>query len=675
MQQNRGIGDTTDLPKAGFVQAMILAPASPAVRLSLALTGHRESNAAFAANRSRIVAQLDRIFRQIDAIAVESADQLGMLAPVRLHSLLADGTDQIGLALGEQLGWERVAPLPAGRKLNLAINSQPASADDARMLLTGSMPADPKTATAAAAIRHWYDRCRLFELADSDEALTVQYIDSLENPADREAAHHFSATLSAQVALAGRIMIEQSDFMIAVWDGRSANLVGGTGHTISAALDRGCPVLRIDPADPAAWHILHAPESLAALPPSEDREAALAELVRRALRPGEGGALRSGAESLAAEAWHEHSSRLWTGYRRIEAIFGGGGQPFRSLVTQFESPDQIAAGSGRSVLAAAADLPGGDPDLPPRIEAEVMRRFAWADGISARLSDAYRGGMTLSFVFSVMAIISGISYEPFAGPEYKWLFATGEFLLLAAILGIIWLGGSERWHKRWFETRRVAEYFRHAPILLLLGVARPAGRWPKGTDTSWPEYYARHALRGLGLPQVALTREYLRRAASSLLDAHVIAQRDYHRVKAKRLNTVHRRLDKLSERLFQAAIVSVSLYLSCAAAEALGLVSGDVLRKLGKYTSFFGVVFPTLGAGLAGLRYFGDFERFAAISEVTAEKLDSVHTRIVLLLSAPDHALSYAQLSELAHAADDIVVSEIENWQAVFGGKHISVPV
>jgi hypothetical protein len=645
---------------------MTLAPTSPPIRLSLALTGHREGNATFAANRAAIVAQLDVIFSQIAASAVDSADQLGALAPIRLHSLVADGTDQIGLILGEQLGWELVAPLPAGRELNLAINAQPTSAEDARVLLAGGVPADPKLATAAGAIRHWYGRCRLFELADCDEALTEQFIDSLDNPTDREAAHRFSATLSAQVALAGRTMIEQSDFMIAVWDGRSANLIGGTGHTIAAALDRGCPVLR---------HILHAPESLAALPPSEDREAALDDLVRRALRPGEGGTLRSGAENLAAEAWHEHSSRLWTGYRRIEAMFGGDGRPFRSLVTHYESPEEIAVGSGRAVLAAAANLPGGDAELPQRIEAEVMRRFAWADGISARLSDAYRGGMTLSFVFSVMAIISGISYEPFAGAEYKWLFATGEFLLLASILGIIWLGGRERWHKRWFETRRVAEYFRHAPILLLLGVARPAGRWPKGTDTSWPEYYARHALRGLGLPQVAVTREYLRRAASSLLDAHVTAQRDYHRIKAKRLNTVHHRLDKVSERLFQAAIVSVSLYLTCAATAALGILPHEIVSKVGKYTSFFGVVFPTLGAGLAGIRYFGDFERFAAISQVTAEKLDSVHTRIELLLSAPDHALTYSQLSELAHAADDIVVSEIENWQAVFGGKHITVPV
>ena len=75
------------------------------------------------------------------------------------------------------------------------------------------------------------------------------------------------------------------------------------------------------------------------------------------------------------------------------------------------------------------------------------------------------------------------------------------------------------------------------------------------------------------------------------------------------------------------------------------------------------------------MRYFGDFERFAAISEITAEKLDGAHKRIQLLLRAPDDRLDYGAVSELAHAIDDIVIEEIENWQAVFGGKHISVPV
>jgi hypothetical protein len=86
------------------------------------------------------------------------------------------------------------------------------------------------------------------------------------------------------------------------------------------------------------------------------------------------------------------------------------------------------------------------------------------------------------------------------------------------------------------------------------------------------------------------------------------------------------------------------------------------------------VLLPTFGGAVAGVRYFGDFERFAAISEVTAKKLDSVHGRIALLLAAPDAAIDYGLVADLAHAADDIVVSEIENWQAVFGSKNITVP-
>ncbi len=78
---------------------------------------------------------------------------------------------------------------------------------------------------------------------------------------------------------------------------------------------------------------------------------------------------------------------------------------------------------------------------------------------------------------------------------------------------------------------------------------------------------------------------------------------------------------------------------------------------------------------MAGIHYFGDFERFAAISEITAQKLGDVETRIEMLLAAHDSDISYARVSSLAHRIDDIVVDEIENWQSVFGGKHITVPV
>jgi hypothetical protein len=221
----------------------------------------------------------------------------------------------------------------------------------------------------------------------------------------------------------------------------------------------------------------------------------------------------------------------------------------------------------------------------------------------------------------------------------------------------------------------VAEYFRHAPLMMILGAARPAGRWPHGADASWPEFYARQVLRDVGLPHMAITQDYLRGVLTGPLNEHVCSQRDYHFGKARRLSTVHHKLDGLSESLFQLAVLTVTAYLVMRGFEAGGMIKVSIVEYLSKYFTVLGVMFPTFGAGIAGVRYFGDFERFGEISEVTAEKLDHISRRIDILASAPAGAIGYGDVAELAHATDDVVVAEIESWQAVFGGKQIAVPV
>jgi len=236
-------------------------------------------------------------------------------------------------------------------------------------------------------------------------------------------------------------------------------------------------------------------------------------------------------------------------------------------------------------------------------------------------------------------------------------------------------GQRRRWHTRWFETRRVAEYARHAPIILLLGVVRAPNRWPKGAETSWPEWYARRSLREAGLPRVKITKAYLREILRNLLDHHVVQQRDYHIFKARRLAAAHRNLDRLSEILFTLAVISVSLYLVLKLGGALHWWSKDYAETSSYLFTFLGVALPTFGGAIAGIRYFGDFERFSSISDVTSEKLTTIHTRMTQLLDSPESALDYGQVADLAREVDGVVVGEIESWQAVFAGKHVAVPV
>ncbi len=664
-----------------MTSALSASPPAPHVRLALGVTGHRAGHAGFAENESRIAAVLNGLLDQLEAAVATAADPSGHMqfGPVRLHTLLADGADRMASQMALERGYELVAPLPFGRRLNRTINSLTTDPAEARRLLAGEDALDPQIQAHAAAIRDLSDRARVFQLADADQRITALFLAKLDAPDDQAKAQLFAAECSRRVALAGRILIEQSDLLIAVWDGKSTASVGGTGHTIATALELGVPVIWIDPASPEGWQLYLAPEGLIAQSRQTDparREGALIALAHAALRPGtELG--QSGFAALDAEKWRPRSNRLAHTYRRVEALFGGGGRRygFRSLTQRYESADEIAAGSAAAFLSHAASLPGADKAHVDTLASEVLRRFAWSDGISARLSDAYRGGMTVNFILSSMAIFAGISYLPMVGIEQKWLFAGAELLLLMGVLTITAIGQRRGFHARWFATRRLAEYLRHAPLLLIIGAARPAGRWPHGADSNWPEFYARQVLRGVGLPRMVIGADYLHGVLTGPLADHVRSQRDYHFGKAERLTTVHHNLDHLSERLFQFAVASVTVYLMLNGFEAAGWVSEAMVSKLSKYFTVLGVMFPTFGAGIAGVRYFGDFERFGEISKVTATKLDAISRRINLLAQAPAGALNYGEVAELVHATDDVVVAEIESWQAVFAGKHITVPV
>lgn len=659
-------------------------PLPPKVRFNIGVTGHRASHQNYAANAEQLTSMLAEIFDQIDQALSHATLLLGpkSLAPTRLHTLMVDGTDQDAAEMALTRNWELISPLPFGTALNVAINALPTNGADARALLSSQPAQDADTQKRANAILALTGKAKTFELADQDDAIAGLYLAKLDAPEDFDKAQAFALESATRAALAGRILIEQSDLIIGIWDGQSTASLGGTGHTIATALDIGAPVIWINPERANEWRILHAPESLAVMQSdarTRDREAELQAIVRDVIYPQDTPIDQSdahqGLSALLDGRWYERSSRLTHGYRRIEALFGGGGRPFRSIAQTYEKPAEIGSGSGAKILDTARSLPGADPALADRIEQQAMQNFAWADGISARLSDHYRGGMVVNFLLSGLAIVGGVAYLPLVPADQKWGFALFEFLLLIAIVIITWRGQKYRWHGRWFETRRVAEYFRHSPMLLMLGVARAPGRWPKGTDTSWPEWYVRHSLRDIGLPNAKITDGYLRSFLSTLLNDHVVPQRDYHFGKAKRLKTVHHNLDRFSEFLFKLAIISVAGYLLLKAGSSLHLIDGSLVAKLSKTFTLLGVLFPTFGGTIAGIRFFGDFERFAAISEVTAERLDAIAGRIKLLQTAPDDMLSYDQVAELVHATDEVVIGEIENWQAVFSGKHITVPV
>ena len=233
--------------------------ALPPARLCIAITGHRESNAAFAANRAGIEAMLASVFGAADAVTARQSDAVGV---TRLLSLLAHGADLIAVDQALSRGWEIVAPLPFGLDLNIAINADPENAGDAEALLAKQPVSDGALAKRATHIRDVASHARLFELAEEDAKVSRLFVDMLRAPEDALAARAFANGASDKVATAGRVMIEQSDLLVAIWDGVTPGGIGGTRHTISTAVNLGTPVIWINAAHPETLAILHAPEEL-----------------------------------------------------------------------------------------------------------------------------------------------------------------------------------------------------------------------------------------------------------------------------------------------------------------------------------------------------------------------------------------------------------------------------
>ena len=260
--------------------------------------------------------------------------------------------------------------------------------------------------------------------------------------------------------------------------------------------------------------------------------------------------------------------------------------------------------------------------------------------------------MIINFLLGACAIIVGVLYLPLVTTEQKWVFAAAELVLLLAIVLNTAVGRKRELHSRWFETRRAAEYLRHSPILAALGVTRSKGEWPQTTGNSWPEEYAQYVARAVSLPKAQVTEAYLRTVLTALRDHHIETQRRYHQEKSEVLDRVHHGLDRLSESLFGGAVLIVSTFLALTAAEHFGFVSEAFVNASGKWFTVLAVALPTLGGAFEGVRYFGDFERFAEISRVTAAKLDAVSSRSAILLSAPESSITYDKVTDIAHTTD-----------------------
>lgn len=485
-------------------------------------------------------------------------------------------------------------------------------------------------------------------------------------------------------ASAGSVVINQSDVLIAVWDGYRENKIGGTEHTLDIALGLGVPTIWIDAHAPHHWQIVTKssplPPSVAGQrsePTTPGTRAALRRLVRSLLRapaPVQPATkhskvpthpLRAISDFYAEKRPKNNPAFLWKLFRNVVGD------------STLRMPPWKVQGFEASVLKEWPQRTESSDSLACLIDS-LRPYYAWADKAGDLYADRYRSGFLFGYFSAVIAVV--LALLPIAAEWFADRNPTGEIVCIVAegvailliVLCVLHSRG-QRWHERWIDYRYAAELIRHIRLVIPLGGGRPLLQSPAhhamygNPRDAWGAWYARAVERFIGLPRETIDAVSLTRVRDDLTKT-LEGQRRFHR-------TAGTRCDRIEHRLHVTELVLLSATLACCVLHALphaGLHARWLEFVPPLVLSSACAVLPALGAALAGIMNQGEFRRVAKRSGAMARRLDELHRRAESMIASDSSADLHAnpvtstQLTALANEAASVMTNEVVDWRIVF---------
>lgn len=484
---------------------------------------------------------------------------------------------------------------------------------------------------------------------------------------------------------AGRVVLNQSDLLIVVWDGGAAAGAGGTVDTLRDAISFSVPALWIDSRAPNGWRLLRNKAELDCLAlaepcageqPGDDKAvdaARLAEAMASVVRAELGLPLTGYPPAPDSDTLSHLQDFLAEPKPRLNLAFAW--KMFRDLMDR----GRLASPRIRVpqfVDQIRADWPiATDEGAPPGaavswINDALRAHYAWSDKLADHYADAHRSGFIWSSLLAAGAVFTALL--PMAGhftPRGALATALAETVILVFMVGLPTLARRRRWHQRWLEYRVQAELIRELRILVPLGGGRPLPRTSTHLASygdparSWMYWRVRALARATGLPDVRATPDYIASQRAELLafvgddgrcGGGSRGQMGFHHLNCERMERIHHRLHRLALILFGITVAAVGV--NWAARVALPQQSD----RLTDWLILVSACFPALGAALATINNQGEFARLQRRSHAMAQGFAVMRARI-LGLGQP----TLAGLTELAAQIAAMMVDENTEWRIV----------
>ena len=490
---------------------------------------------------------------------------------------------------------------------------------------------------------------------------------SFELDGRRERAHE-------AYSQAGRVVLNQSDLLLAVWDGGSTNGIGGTFDTIQQAISFNVPTLWLDSRAPYGWKLLRDEADLETItgetncaPCPQPVDGALTKAIDEVVMAELG---LSGGQGARLDAYLAETppERNWAiTWKLFRDFMDSGRVRLPSIrVSDFES--QIR--SGWQVI--------GDPDLadgdvaPDRswMNRQLRRYYAWSDKLADLYADAHRSAFVASSLMAAGAVLAALL--PVAGNfGRRAAVATAivEALILAVLVALPARARNRRWHEKWLEYRVLAELVRELRILIPFGGARPLPRTAAHLSNygdparSWMNWQARAIARSVGLPDARIDKAYVIERCVELLEflgtaAPPHGQIGFHAMNSHRMERIHQRLHSMSMILFAVTIGAV------AANWALRFINPEMPERVTAWLILFSAFLPSLAAAFASINNQGEFSRLQRRANAMAQSLTAVRDQLLEMIASAEGP-SLAHVSELAAELASMMVDENTEWRIV----------
>ena len=627
-------------------------PHPPKARMAIrvGVTGHRQKSleeAGFDESqlRSSIRQALVRIRDMAQEILRENQDAYAPQEPVfRVISPLAEGSDRLVAEEARELAYQIQCPIPFA----LAEYERDFSAEESRI--------------------------RFRELLGLASATFI--LDG--SPEDRDSAYE----------AAGRVVLRQSDVLIAIWNGQKASGKGGTGQIVKEGLDKKIPIVWITSTPPHSVTLL---ENLmeageAGLTRSLDDEVEVRTPRRE--RPGFRARLRRiflpnktetprrigsfddrlrgilAPPSSGAQAMMLHQFSIEPQPRFRDALLY---KNFcRLFVPSWKVPDaeveDFETNQRQDWLRRWSGLSWPNSSVGSQIEHNYRKPFVWADVIADMCADRHRSSFIATYLLGALAVLAAfLGSRSESLPHIGALFFLAELVFIGSILLLVQLNKRLHWHERWIDYRLLAEGFRQMRALAPFARVTPSFEVPahlSAPSSTWFNWYFRAVVRDAGMVRAAVDNPYLN-SCRVVLTSEISSQVRYHTRNARRHKALHHRLHKLSTFLFSLTLIA-----------CIAHILFSPLEEIEPALTLCAIVLPAFGAAIQGILHQGDFSRVENRSRALRRSLYQLKTSI----RSQGNNISFRELGRRTEAFSRIQMLEQADWRSMFIIKDITLP-